>query len=307
MTDPTEPYAEDVELMGRAQLFHALARAFQYPVAGLTDDVLDEEFLAALSESVTCHPAAGSLAPLFEAVEEAFSSRNGSARGNRGGAEVAGGRESAGPTISQEYTYLFLRRTKVPLTEASYGLELTFGRPRDMADLASLQETFGVRVAPGTCMSADHLGVQLEFLAVLLAKEAYARAYGWEDEAETCRAARAHYLTEHLTGWLPILSVRVERSARLRFFPAVVALAEGAVRWEHSECGAGEVRQYYDRSKLKGGGDADAPAKAGESADAPSKAGGAGESAGAGEDPGDWPDTGSVFPCGSCISPQLPK
>ena len=208
-------HTSDVDLAGRAQLFHALARAFQYPVAGLTDDVLDEEFLAALSESVTCHPAADSLAPLFEAVEEALSSRNGSARGNGGGAEaagggtvagggtaagggtvagggaVAGGGESAGPTISEEYTYLFLRRTKVPLTEASYGLELTFGRPRDMADLASLQETFGVRVAPGTCMSADHLGVQLEFLAVLLAKEAYARAYGWEDEAETCRAARA--------------------------------------------------------------------------------------------------------------------
>lgn len=212
-------------LSSRAALFHTLARGFAPPVLGLAADVQPKQFLASLGAAVTSHP--GSLSEEFERVRDACVN----------GAD-------GDPTISQEYTYLFMRRTKVPLTETSYGVDLTFAKPREMADIGAFHEAFGLQLTREAGITPDHLSVQLEFLAVLCAKEAYASEHGMEEARQITRDARARYLTDHMSGWLPLVRARIEKHARIAFYPAIVSLVGAAVVWEHKESGAGEPRTY---------------------------------------------------------------
>ena len=49
----------------------------------------------------------------------------------------------------------------------------------------------------------DHIAPELEFLALLLVKEGYARMSGEVEGAELCATARGKFMVEHLGAWLP--------------------------------------------------------------------------------------------------------
>lgn len=240
----------DVHLLARTQVFHTLAAAFQYPAGHWQNDLETGRFLDDLTAGIENHPDQAVLEPLLADVRCSLT-------------ESAAGEDAPRRSLALEYTHLFLRQARVPLSETSYGLDLTFARTRDLADVGAYHRAFGFTLAPDTSMLPDHLSVQLEFLAVLCAKEAYARSHDWQEEAGTCLDARARYLTEHLTGWLPSLAERMAEHARLSFYPAVTALAREAVRLEHRAVGGGRPRVY-------------------------------------GEEPGHADDNQSTFDCGGC-------
>lgn len=77
------------------------------------------------------------------------------------------------------------------------------GQTFRLADIAGFYRAFGFEVSGER---PDHIVPELEFVALLYAKEAHALLTGQEENAETCRAARHAFLAEHLMWWLPQLS-----------------------------------------------------------------------------------------------------
>uniref|UniRef100_A0A7J3VSW8 Dehydrogenase n=1 Tax=Caldiarchaeum subterraneum TaxID=311458 RepID=A0A7J3VSW8_CALS0 len=80
----------------------------------------------------------------------------------------------------------------------------------EKADVAGFYRAFGVKHAGEY---PDHVAVQLEFLSLLLLKEAAALGEGDEENAETCRQARMKFLEKHLGGWVRLFSQHVEKNA----------------------------------------------------------------------------------------------
>ena len=81
-----------------------------------------------------------------------------------------------------------------------------------MADINGLYRTFGLELAAGHRERCDHLSVELEFLAFLLLKEAFADGARTEAQAAIARAARQRFLERHLCRWVPRLRDRLRRA-----------------------------------------------------------------------------------------------
>jgi DMSO reductase family type II enzyme chaperone len=106
-------------------------------------------------------------------------------------------------------------RGRCPLNEIEYGdlkADPLF-QPHRLADLAAFYRAFGMEVSEDADERHDHLGMELEFMCVLAAKEAYALEHGLADsELETCRDAQKKFLREHLGRWAPAFARRLARA-----------------------------------------------------------------------------------------------
>jgi hypothetical protein len=95
--------------------------------------------------------------------------------------------------------------------ETSYetGRGMPGGMTFQMADVAGFYRAFGFEVSGER---PDHIVPELEFLALLLLKEAHARITGEADGAEVCATARSKFMAEHLGLWLPSLLKRARET-----------------------------------------------------------------------------------------------
>lgn len=107
-------------------------------------------------------------------------------------------------------------RGPCPLNEIEYG-DLTADplfQPHRLADLAAFYRAFGLEVADDAGERHDHLGLELEFMCVLAAKEAWAREHPRDAEQfALVRDAQKKFLREHLGRWTPAFTRRLERHA----------------------------------------------------------------------------------------------
>src|SRR5215471_8790394 len=105
-------------------------------------------------------------------------------------------------------------RGDCPLNEIEYGdlkADPLF-QPHRLADLAAFYQAFGLEVSDDAAERHDHICVELEFMSVLAAKEAYALELQLEEELLT-RALNAQksFLREHLGRWTLSFTRRLER------------------------------------------------------------------------------------------------
>ena len=87
-------------------------------------------------------------------------------------------------------------------------------QPHRLADLAAFYRAFGLDMTPDATERQDHICVELEFMSVLAAKEAYAldqRLGG--DAVEVCRDTERKFLREHLGRWVPAFGRRLLATA----------------------------------------------------------------------------------------------
>ncbi len=103
-------------------------------------------------------------------------------------------------------------RGRCPINEIEYG-ELkadALFQPHRLADLAAFYRAFGLEVGADAGERQDHLCLELEFMCVLTAKEAYALQHQHEPEASSlCRDAQKRFLREHLGRWTPAFARRL--------------------------------------------------------------------------------------------------
>ncbi len=107
-------------------------------------------------------------------------------------------------------------RGPCPLNEIEYGdlkADPLF-QPHRLADLAAFYRAFGLEVADNAGERHDHIGLELEFMCVLAAKEAWALEQRLEAaRLVLCRDAQRKFLREHLGRWTPAFTRRLERHA----------------------------------------------------------------------------------------------
>jgi DMSO reductase family type II enzyme chaperone len=107
-------------------------------------------------------------------------------------------------------------RGRCPLNEIEYGdlkADPLF-QPHRLADLAAFYRAFGLEVADDADERQDHFCLELEFMCVLAAKEAFALEHQLDsEELSICRGAQKRFLREHLGRWAPAFARRLARMA----------------------------------------------------------------------------------------------
>jgi hypothetical protein len=103
-------------------------------------------------------------------------------------------------------------RGSCPLNEIEYGdikADPLF-QPHRLADLAAFYRAFGLEVTEDAGERHDHICLELEFMCVLAAKEAYAHEHQLDaDQLAQCRDAQKKFLREHLGRWTPAFARRL--------------------------------------------------------------------------------------------------
>ena len=100
--------------------------------------------------------------------------------------------------VRSSYFEAFEHRGVNPLHESSWGQGQGPGRGVLLADVAAFYQAFGLQVSPTGGEMLDHAGVQLEFYAVLLVKQAVLDAQGNAEGSAIVAAARRSFLKDHL-------------------------------------------------------------------------------------------------------------
>jgi DMSO reductase family type II enzyme chaperone len=127
-------------------------------------------------------------------------------------------------------------RGSCPLNEIEYGdikADPLF-QPHRLADLAAFYRAFGLEVTDDAGERQDHLCLELEFMCVLAAKEAYAMEHQFvAEQLAQCRDAQKQFLREHLGRWTPAFTRRLTAATS---DPVLRALAEFTRAFIESEC-----------------------------------------------------------------------
>ncbi len=133
-------------------------------------------------------------------------------------------------------TFGHAARGGCPLNEIEYGdikADPLF-QPHRLADLAAFYRAFGLEVAEDAGERQDHICLELEFMCVLAAKEAYALEHQLDaDQLAQCRESQKKFLREHLGRWTPAFTRRL---AAATAEPTLLALAAFTHAFIESEC-----------------------------------------------------------------------
>ncbi len=133
-------------------------------------------------------------------------------------------------------TFGHAARGSCPLNEIEYGdikADPLF-QPHRLADLAAFYRAFGLEVTEDAGERHDHICLELEFMCVLAAKEAYALEHQLDaDQLAQCRDAQRKFLREHLGRWTPAFARRLAAATNDL---ALRALAEFTRAFVESEC-----------------------------------------------------------------------
>lgn len=85
---------------------------------------------------------------------------------------------------------------QTPLHGSEYGRGRALAKGARLADVAGFYRAFGVQPTPGELL--DHVAVELEFVAFLLAKERYLAGVGDDEGVAVVSGGRKLFLGEHL-------------------------------------------------------------------------------------------------------------
>lgn len=119
-----------------------------------------------------------------------------------------------------------------PPYETQYGGAHIFQQAHDLGDIAGFYRAFGLEVSDQAKERLDHIAIQLEFMAFLAYKEAYALSTDGREKAEICRQAQRKFLADHLGRWVPFFTKRLEAEAKDDFYGRLAVLTERFLAFE---------------------------------------------------------------------------
>ena len=164
-------------LLGRSALYEALALMLAYPASRALDraDVLLEDLVG--HEVVVSRGLGGHLDRV---------------RSARQGVDVG----RLGPV----HFVLFEGSVLCSPHETEY-IRDSLAKGAQLADIAGFYKAFGLKVSSAHPTTPDEIATELEFMALITRKEAYALARRWDERAAIGRAAGRKFLAAHLGRW----------------------------------------------------------------------------------------------------------
>lgn len=171
----------DERALWRSATYRVLALAFSYPEPEMLEQLrVDLEDLCAhrLTAEQGLMPAAAALA------------------------EAA--RSAAAPELGARHNELFGGEVACSPYETEYEFD-AFAKARQLADIAGFYRAFGLKAATDDgAAPADFVATELDFLAHVALKLAYAAGQGWDERAAVTREAGRAFLEDHAGQWLPL-------------------------------------------------------------------------------------------------------
>jgi len=138
--------------------------------------------------------------------------------------------------IELEYNRLFapLQSLHCPPYETVYTCPVSSAvrHSQELADIAGFYRAFGVGIDETAADRPDHLSLELEFMAVLCQKEAYALTKGRADQVKICRDAQKEFLQDHLGCWVSLFASAVKQHDELDFYGFLAQLLENFIEAE---------------------------------------------------------------------------
>jgi DMSO reductase family type II enzyme chaperone len=210
-------------LLARATVYRTLALLFGHPRQWTQPGCSIEERLNELQRAADTlrevHPIAEEVGAVHRAVEQT---------------RLQGAAET-----EEAFNDVFLPgapRYRPPY-ETEYLGDEVFAKTRELADIAGFYRAFELRVSSTSAERLDHLSVELEFVAMLLAKEAFAVANGWREKADIARSAAGKFLRDHLAAWVPAFARSLDDQAIFPLYRAAARLVRAFLAKECAELG----------------------------------------------------------------------
>lgn len=115
-----------------------------------------------------------------------------------------------------------------PPYETAFDGTDAFRQSAVMADVAGFYRAHGLQVGGIERERPDHVVTELEFMAFMARKEAYALDHLGAEQVEECRRTQVSFLRDHLGRWAPAFGRRLVAFCGFPFFETVGSLTE---RW----------------------------------------------------------------------------
>ena len=112
-----------------------------------------------------------------------------------------------------------------------------------LGDICGFYRAFGFEAGAATSEKPDHLGCELEFVALLLCLLARARERGEAEPCQVTEQALASFCAEHVDVWLGAFCQRLESVSGLAFYEALAGALQKV--W-------GALREYHDWPRGEG-------------------------------------------------------
>jgi putative dimethyl sulfoxide reductase chaperone len=204
---------DEVDLaMARCFIYRLIAKAFEYPDEANWRWLTDAGVHRLLQSAVNTFGTQG-----LGALTEASEIRNSKSDvENSADALLCKLTSAQFEAFESDYIAAFghAARGICPINEIEYGdlkADALF-QPHRLADLGAFYSAFGLEVSDDASERLDHICVELEFMSVLAAKQAYALDHQLEEEQmKLCHDAQKKFLREHLGRWTPAFTRRLER------------------------------------------------------------------------------------------------
>jgi nitrate reductase assembly molybdenum cofactor insertion protein NarJ len=148
------------------------------------------------------------------------------------------GRPGGFDELRHVYVDLFDRgEGKLPLYETEYGRMRALGKGRELADIGGFYQAFGLRLDEEMHEMLDHVSVELEFYALLLAKQAHLAGRGDGEGGEIVADARRKFLKAHLGPLARGIEDRLGRGPERPTYGEVLSWTAALVGAECAEVG----------------------------------------------------------------------
>jgi TorA maturation chaperone TorD len=123
--------------------------------------------------------------------------------------------------LGEEYDHLFGvgETILIPMYETEYAMDTIFAKTKELADLNGFYRAFEVELGEDSKGErGDYVSIELDFMATLMIKEAYARNEAWEDKAGVTLEARKKFLKDHIGRWGPTFCTLVNHKSEVEFY-----------------------------------------------------------------------------------------